>query len=301
MGSVLGFILTPVLGAIIGYFTNWLAIKMLFQPKTEMYIGKFKLPFTPGIIPKERNRLTKKVAETVGGKLLTAETITNELTSPKITVAIERLLDDLLLKLREKDLTLAQTLPKETLDSILDYAAEKMPDVAMMIQKAADNPLVDAELSKLVERIINENLGRFVGLFLNPEKIYKNIKLEFILYLESKKNHVLFGQKLREGAEWLMNIRINDLLARIGEEQIAYAKAYIMGLLAPSIAQAAVFIANNIDVSGMVENKMNAFSIEEAEEIILSVVQRELNAITLLGGVLGFIIGLIPALMNLLQ
>ena len=40
----------PVIGAVIGYVTNLIAVKMLFYPINPVYIGKFRLPFTPGII-----------------------------------------------------------------------------------------------------------------------------------------------------------------------------------------------------------------------------------------------------------
>ncbi len=50
----------PIVGAIIGYTTNWLAIKMLFKPPHEAkYIGKLKVPFTPGLIPRERERIAR--------------------------------------------------------------------------------------------------------------------------------------------------------------------------------------------------------------------------------------------------
>ncbi len=57
------FIAAPISGAVIGYFTNWLAIKMLFLPYKEKYLFGIKIPFTPGIIPKER----KKLATGIGG------------------------------------------------------------------------------------------------------------------------------------------------------------------------------------------------------------------------------------------
>ena len=50
--SVLHIILPIIVGGIIGYCTNYIAIKMMFRPHKAVYIGKFKLPFTPGIIPK---------------------------------------------------------------------------------------------------------------------------------------------------------------------------------------------------------------------------------------------------------
>jgi uncharacterized membrane protein YheB (UPF0754 family) len=46
----------PVIGFIIGYFTNYLAIKMLFYPRKPI------LGFQ-GVLPKRRNELAKNIAE----------------------------------------------------------------------------------------------------------------------------------------------------------------------------------------------------------------------------------------------
>lgn len=61
----------PIAGAIIGYFTNDLAIKMLFRPYRAIYIGKRQLPFTPGLIPRNQERLAQRIADTIMGSLLT--------------------------------------------------------------------------------------------------------------------------------------------------------------------------------------------------------------------------------------
>ncbi|GAB4543230.1 MAG: DUF445 family protein [Pleurocapsa sp.] len=65
------FFVPPVAGGIIGYFTNDLAIKMLFRPYKAIYLGKRKLPFTPGLIPSNQERLAQKVSDTIMGSLLT--------------------------------------------------------------------------------------------------------------------------------------------------------------------------------------------------------------------------------------
>ena len=83
------WIIPPLVGAIIGYFTNWLAIKMLFRPLKPIYLGKMKLPFTPGILPRERLRLTDSVGETVSRELLTAEVFRSRLVEPALKAKIE--------------------------------------------------------------------------------------------------------------------------------------------------------------------------------------------------------------------
>ena len=61
------FLIGPVIGLIIGYVTNNIAIKMLFRPLKPVYIGKRRVPFTPGLIPKEKER----IAKTIGGVVST--------------------------------------------------------------------------------------------------------------------------------------------------------------------------------------------------------------------------------------
>jgi uncharacterized membrane protein YheB (UPF0754 family) len=72
-------ILTPIIGAAIGYSTNWVAIKMLFRPYSEKRIMGVKVPFTPGLIPKERQRISNKIGEVIEEYLLTDKVIINEL------------------------------------------------------------------------------------------------------------------------------------------------------------------------------------------------------------------------------
>ena len=63
----------PLIGAVIGYCTNYIAVKMLFYPKKEIKIWGHKLPFTPGAIPKGKPRLAKAIGNIVANTLLTEE------------------------------------------------------------------------------------------------------------------------------------------------------------------------------------------------------------------------------------
>ncbi|HET7577942.1 MAG TPA: DUF445 family protein [Bacillales bacterium] len=68
-----------VIGAVIGGVTNSLAIKMLFRPYRPLYIGSWRLPFTPGLIPKRRDELAKQLGKTVMDHLLTPESLQRKL------------------------------------------------------------------------------------------------------------------------------------------------------------------------------------------------------------------------------
>ena len=67
----------PVVGGVIGYFTNDLAIKMLFRPYRPYYLFNRRLPLTPGLIPSNQGRLAQRVADTIMGSLLTPEELEN--------------------------------------------------------------------------------------------------------------------------------------------------------------------------------------------------------------------------------
>lgn len=76
--------LTVLLGAVIGYVTNWIAIRMLFRPRHEIRIMGMHVPFTPGVIPRGKKRLAESVGEVVGGMLLTDESVLRHMLQPGV-------------------------------------------------------------------------------------------------------------------------------------------------------------------------------------------------------------------------
>ncbi len=79
LSNVLVWVLPPLLGAVIGYVTNALAIRMLFRPYTQWRILGLPVPFTPGVIPRQRDRLAESIARMVSQKLLTPEILLGHL------------------------------------------------------------------------------------------------------------------------------------------------------------------------------------------------------------------------------
>ncbi len=73
--AILSWVLPPLLGAIIGYVTNDIAIRMLFRPLVEKRVFGLRLPFTPGIIPKQRHELAESIGLMVSRELITEEVL----------------------------------------------------------------------------------------------------------------------------------------------------------------------------------------------------------------------------------
>lgn len=73
----------PVVGALIGYLTNKIAIRMLFRPLKAWRVFGCRVPMTPGVIPSRRLLLAENMAEVVGDHLLTSVEIGKALQEEK--------------------------------------------------------------------------------------------------------------------------------------------------------------------------------------------------------------------------
>ena len=118
----------PVVGGVIGYFTNDLAITMLFRPYRPIYIFKRRLPLTPGLIPSNQARLAQRVADTIMGSLLTPEELQNLarrlLQTERIQQAIQWLLELALDQVQARN----QARTAEVVGNVLqDLAGESLP------------------------------------------------------------------------------------------------------------------------------------------------------------------------------
>jgi hypothetical protein len=73
MKTILLLAIPPAAGAVIGFITNVIAIKMLFRPLKEIRIFGIRLPFTPGLLPRQRHKLADNIGAMVERELLTPE------------------------------------------------------------------------------------------------------------------------------------------------------------------------------------------------------------------------------------
>ncbi|MCL1998881.1 MAG: DUF445 family protein [Turicibacter sp.] len=254
----LSMIITPIIGAIIGYSTNYLAIKMLFRPLRPVYIGKFKLPFTPGLIPKEQSRLAKKLGEAMGNHVITSDVLAKELfASPLLEKSAE-----------EVKILVRKHLPRGA-EFIRYFNVEKL----------------DKDGPDLVKRLINEHVGKFAGIFLDSEKIYVSIKDGIFEFLSEESNLSMIADKIDEN--------IDKFIEGIDAENAAILPETKQKILL-GFEKVAEHVAKYLDITSIIERRINEFDPLEAETLILSVIKRELNMVMMLGGVLGFIIGLVP-------
>jgi uncharacterized membrane protein YheB (UPF0754 family) len=140
-------------GGIIGYFTNDIAIKMLFRPYRAIYIGKRRLPFTPGLIPRNQERLAKRVSDTVMGSLLTPEELQNlarRLLQPeRVQGAILWLLQSALDQVR---LDKEQKTAKIVAGILRDLLGESLPRLIKVLARRED--FLEAQLNQIFDQVL---------------------------------------------------------------------------------------------------------------------------------------------------
>lgn len=91
--------LIPIISAFIGWFTNWIAIKMLFHPKEPKKILGITIQ---GIFPKRQQQFAEKLGKLVSQELLSFADIQQKLVHPnniqKLMPVVEEHIDQFLRK-----------------------------------------------------------------------------------------------------------------------------------------------------------------------------------------------------------
>ncbi|MDJ0636779.1 MAG: DUF445 family protein [Xenococcaceae cyanobacterium MO_188.B29] len=147
------FFVPPVAGGIIGYFTNDLAIKMLFRPYKPIYIGKRKLPFTPGLIPSNQAKLAQKISDTIMGSLLTPTELQKLaqrlLKTERVQGAILWLLK---LSLEQVQAEREQKTARILGSVLQDLFAESLPRLLKVLARRED--FLEAQINQIFDQIL---------------------------------------------------------------------------------------------------------------------------------------------------
>ncbi|WP_106766408.1 DUF445 family protein [Paenibacillus faecalis] len=107
------FILVNVgVAAFVGGITNHFAIKMLFHPREEIRICGWKLPFTPGLIPKRKEEIAESLGKVVSDYLVTSEGLQEMIRKPLFRTKVEDIVHQKLNLLSESEETLGSIVSK---------------------------------------------------------------------------------------------------------------------------------------------------------------------------------------------
>jgi uncharacterized membrane protein YheB (UPF0754 family) len=150
----------PLIGALIGWLTNYIAIKMLFHPREEV-----KILFIPlqGVFPKRQKDFARKLGQIVSEELVSVEDLTARLKEKATSAAI---LNHIALRLEEG---IAQRMPRafpmlamlmssDMAEKIKSFLREQIGSLNEELIEKLSNEL-EEELD--VHRIVEEKVGAF--------------------------------------------------------------------------------------------------------------------------------------------
>lgn len=293
----LQIIAAPLIGGIIGLITNGLAIHMLFRPHNEIRIGKFRLPFTPGLIPKEKGRIAGAVGKIVGNELLNGETLTKALCSEDMQNAFYQKYEDITVNLKNETKTLEEYLEEKGFRDTVSTAEEDISKKAgvfiadKMIEQNISDTILDVAIQE-VSANLNPMVMAFAGGAIDAAKMSISVKMDNLI-LEKCPEYI--GGYIDSSYETWMNKPMSEVMT-ILEEKFPRLKYQIWIVYETFIEERAGHFIEQINIPKVVEDKINEFDVAELEKMIMEIARKELNALVWLGGFLGMIMGLVNLL-----
>ncbi|WP_169870964.1 DUF445 domain-containing protein [Shouchella patagoniensis] len=364
--------LLAVVGAIVGAVTNALAIRMLFRPHRAYYIGKWQLPFTPGLLPRRQKELSVQLGNIVANHLLTAEGLSKKIGSELFSTELnnwlrnkveswlksEQTIESLLKPLFSQDTGRDQLVirSKSWLKTrIIRYLQEnqstsvkkivpvelqlnvatRLPEAAEMILNKA-SAYVDSEdgierISAMIKQFLatKGKLGGMVSMFISSDKLVDMAIPEIRKFLaDEQTNEMLHGLLAKEwntflekplstfSADMYVETIVDKLTDGI-QGQIPLLNWYdtplhqwsepfitpisekwapeLVKLLTGYIQTNITGILKQLRLEEVIEQQVASFSMAHLESLIMDITKKELRMITLLGGLIGGIVGLIQA------
>lgn len=297
------YLIGPAVGAVIGYITNDIAIRMLFRPHEAKYFMGFHIPFTPGIIPKEKSRIAASIGKAVSENLMNREVLEKSLLSDEMLAKMGSAIDEFVTTQSNNDETIEQFASHYlTADDISAMRGNVTEGIVKMITgKLQDSQLGNNIAHMAIEHAVEKTRNSVAGLF-GADKFVAGVAQPIERLLAKHINEILQNnsEQMVEGlvndqSDQLMGMTMRQLVTG-HNDQIAQIKNGIFNAYRVIIIEHLPRILQDIDISTIIEQRINEMDMKEAEAIILDVMKKELRAIVWLGALLGSIMGTINAL-----
>ncbi len=162
----------PFIAALVGWFTNFIAVKMLFHPKEPVNV--FGVYTLQGIFPKNQKKVAENIGRMVAEELLSSEDLKEKLNNPENILSIKELVE------AKIDYYLNVTFPKNypiTAALVGDKRRTKFKDTVMeevdeSVPAMINNYMANIEERFNVEQIIREKVNH-----LSPERLEELIMM----------------------------------------------------------------------------------------------------------------------------
>lgn len=316
------YFIAPLLGGLIGYITNDIAIRMLFRPHKAKYLLGIHIPFTPGIIPKEKGRIAEAIGGVISENLMNNEVLEKYLLSDEMIGKVRSAVEEFISTQQQNQESVArflghylsndeidtiaqninQSITKQTYEKLADSSVgDKVAHIA--IAHVAQKLTIDGaqELLSGIGGALGGLKGMAAGLFSG------NIVAKFLGMLREPAEHFLaknINTMLRDNGEEIVSNMIggevdnflNKPVCKLlegHEEQLAQTVDTIESIYRSIITGHLPKILESIDICKIVRERINEMDVNETEKLIFQVMDKELKAIVWLGALLGLLMGCI--------
>ncbi len=152
------YLALPLIAAAIGWFTNWIAVKMLFRPRKKIRFLFFEIQ---GIFPKRQHAVAEKIGQMVSKELLSIDDIRERISKPgnleAINQSIERKLDDYLtVTFPERNPVMSMLMGKKTKTRLKDEFLKEVEDITPeIINKYVENLEGELDVEKMIRQKVS--------------------------------------------------------------------------------------------------------------------------------------------------
>lgn len=255
-------IASPLVGAGIGYITNWLAIKMLFRPLKPVKILGKEISILQGVIPKRRGDLARSVGQTVGEHLLTEDAFEKTLESPETQAKIRQFVRDAADNLQKEE---------QTIDEIIEWIipeVEKREQLHNQVTDFATDLILNALRSEETLKTVEGYLTDFFNKVLHEDReellqsdFYQKLKQTLQDYLTDSLQNPMVAQRV---SHFLYNRVQNwqesdERLGSVIPNQVLMGVKTILEDQGPKISRQIVSYLSSPETRCLIRDKIDQF------------------------------------------
>ncbi|WP_461246579.1 DUF445 domain-containing protein [Treponema sp. R6D11] len=314
MKTILLFAVPPVAGAVIGFVTNVIAIRMLFRPLKEIRFFGVRLPFTPGILPKQRHRLAQSIGAMVERELLTPEILRQRLARSDVREQVKNTLSLF------TDNFLCKT-PNELLEgrenAITQRITGAFENLYPSVTRGFLNFLNRDEIRREMESRGHVFLTKIFLQLNTLQRLFLTVG-QYDLTLQEKMPEIIkelvagIEELLRDGKirnmlldtvqvsfEGLIGGQKNiSVLFDINPDDKKKLDDFLFEKLMSAVDGQIENILSSINIKALVSERIDSLDMLNVERIILDVMADQFKWIDIFGGILGFLIGAFQAVFS---
>jgi uncharacterized membrane protein YheB (UPF0754 family) len=258
-----------------GYGAAWLAVKMLFRPLKPVYVFGWKLPFTPGLLPAERERFVDALAGVIAEKLLTADILAAAFHDLRLDMDVERL-------------ARSRYAERSQPDALLPIVAGRITEMLTTFKNSSEAKWRIAHEFRAVviqrlERDYHPAVRQTAAFLVGDALVYRIVDRA----INNLADQLSESMAIREV--------LDEALRRLPEAIFA-SKRPLQTRIAHDLVRQ---LSERLDIKGIIKRRFETFSNDIFESLVYETAGRELRGIMVFGTYVGLAVGILQTGVNL--